>query len=361
MKRLVWILLLANILVFGWNRGWFERQPMPGAAGSAEQKDAEFLQPVPLALLRITADTSVKPQRASDAGPDGTEAAGTTPGVSADRPVSGGIGRPGPALPRTQSDVGGEPTAAGGVQAEKPANPIRPSGQDADGAMPSGLSHAGLADVFRPGRAMNAAASGQPDVHPESGQDERGQKSGERSGAPDDARNGRREDTALPGVPAIIELESGPEVCRRFAATEVAPAGELRLALESAGARVQEQRLQAGSSYLVYLPSASDEEQARQNLESVRAIGRDDAYIIRDEPFRLGISLGLYRHESAARVMVERLERAGEQRAVISARPPFQTRIVLQARWTGEDAVATAPQLARTLGERFGVAVEACE
>ena len=356
MKRLVWILLLANVLVFGWNRGWFERQPMSGAAGSAERQDPEFLRPVPLALLRTAAQAPVEPRRASKAGPDGAEAVGNASGASVDRPVSGGISRLVPALPRTPSEADGEAGAPGGAEIRGPL-----SGQGAGEAIPAEPPHAGLADAFSPGMVTNVTTAGQADVQAENGQDEGGQKTGERDDAPDDARNGRRVDTALPGVPAIVGPESGRAVCQRFAAAEAAPAAELRAALESAGAQVRQRQARIGSSYLVYLPPASDEERARQNLESVRAIGRDDAYIIRDEPFRLGISLGLYRHESAARVMVERLERAGEQRAVISARPPFQTRIVLQARWTGEDAAAAAPQLARMLGERFGAAVEACE
>ncbi|HEY0879550.1 MAG TPA: hypothetical protein VGE10_13970, partial [Zeimonas sp.] len=49
MTRLVLILLLANALMFGWNRGWFDGTG--GAAGGPAEENAHRLRPVPLSRL----------------------------------------------------------------------------------------------------------------------------------------------------------------------------------------------------------------------------------------------------------------------------------------------------------------------
>jgi len=47
MRRLVVALVLANLLVFGWNRGWFDG----GGDLSSREENAERLRPVPLSRL----------------------------------------------------------------------------------------------------------------------------------------------------------------------------------------------------------------------------------------------------------------------------------------------------------------------
>src|SRR5690606_20178942 len=138
---------------------------------------------------------------------------------------------------------------------------------------------------------------------------------------------------------AALPAPAVPAVCRAFAPIDEERAQALQAALEQSGARVDARRIEQGASYLVYLPPADSVEEAQQNLLDARRIGRDDAFVIQDGPMRMAISLGLFRFESAARVMVEQLVRAGETRALIAPRPPIQVRIALQARWwTAEDA-----------------------
>lgn len=323
MKRIVFILLMANLLFYGWNRGWFESPPVSDTGDPASLQDPEFLQPVPLMLLQAD-----------------------------------------PALPETPSGAG---DGEAGASSADSGSRLMPPGREASTPMHSEPLQAGRADAEGPLTEMVATAAGDSDAQPEDEEKEAERKeaedrAGEQGSEPVDTDSGGPAGTGLPVAPALISQESGFAICWSFAATEPASAGELRAALEDSGAQVQEHRVETGSSYLVHLPAAADEQQARQNLESVRAIGREDAFIIREEPFRLGISLALFRHESAAQSMIDRLERAGEHRAVISARPPFQSLIALRARWTHEDAAASsAPQTVRTLGERFGVAVRECE
>lgn len=314
MKRLVLILLMANALFFGWNRGWFELRSGPGDIGTGGP-DPEFLRPVPLASLRAAAENSVDPSPDGAAIPDGSKPVSDGAGVQQEQPAPDRIRRFAPPAPRTPADASsgtGEAWEAAGGRGGHPANGVASPGPDVDLAATPGVS----------------------------------------------AVNGTNASDGETVTPAI---GPGLTICQDFAVLEPVPAGELRGALEASGAQVQERRTEVGSSYLVYLPPAADEEQARQNLESARAIGRDDAFIIRDEPFLLGISLALFRHESAAQAMIRRLERAGERRAVLSARPPFQPRIALQALWMNDDDADAVAQLVRALGDRFGVAVQDCE
>lgn len=165
--------------------------------------------------------------------------------------------------------------------------------------------------------------------------------------------------TSTPADPSASSsaLAVTPVVCRAFPLLDEERAAALRGALEQSGASVDERRIEQGASYLVYLPPAENSAQAQQRLVELRRIGRDDAFVIQDGPMRLAISLGLFRFESAARVMVDQLARAGETRAQIAPRPPIQVRIALQARWSQADAGA----IATMLGAQFDAPARDCD
>lgn len=163
-----------------------------------------------------------------------------------------------------------------------------------------------------------------------------------------------------PAEPSPISASRPPTlsaVCRSFAALDEERAQALRGALEASGARIEAQRIEQGSSYLVYLPPALTPAAAQQRLVELQRIGRDDAFVIQDGPLRLAVSLALFRFETAARTMVEQLQRAGETRARILARPPFQVRVRLRAEWSQGDAAG----IASMLGAQFDVPVRDCE
>src|SRR5690606_13559559 len=104
----------------------------------------------------------------------------------------------------------------------------------------------------------------------------------------------------------------------------------LREALEAAGARVESTRIEQAANYLVYLPPADTVAEAQRRLNELRRIGQEDAFVIQDGPLRLAVSVGFFRAEEPARVLVARLEALGETRLRIAPRGAVTTRVRLQ-------------------------------
>lgn len=315
MRRLVLILLLANVLLFGWNRGWFDARD--GEAGV--ERNAHRLRPVPLARLEPAAPASTPPAAAQSGAAASTQAP-ALPSPATDASPSAAVSAP-PGL------------AAGAPPVRSPEGPgasVAPAPTPAEAASPP-----------------QASTSSAPEAP--------AQGSSGASGAPSGDDPVSRTPFAEPSA-AAAPSPFTPVVCRAFSPIDEERARALQGALEQSGARVDAQRIEIGSSYLVYLPPAATVEEAHQRLLDARRIGRDDAFVIQDGPLRMAISLGLFRFESAARAMVAQLERAGETRAVVAPRPPMQVRVALQAAWAQEGAEA----IATMLGAQFDVAVRDC-
>lgn len=300
MRRLLLVLVLANVLMFGWSRGWFDGGTGSSAIGTEE--NAHRLRPVPLSRLE-------SPKRT----PAQTATQGTAPATARSTAVEHA---PSPnAAPQVQ------PQAQSSSQSSQAAAPER-----APGPQPAAESSAPAAsDDSQP------APGNAPAPFP---------------------------DTLAPTASeaAGFAVSSVPAVCRAFAPIDEERAQALQAALEQSGARVEARRIEQGASYLVYLPPAASVEEAQQNLLDARRIGREDAFVIQDGPMRMAVSLGLFRFESAARVMVDQLVRAGETRALIAPRPPIQVRIALQARWSESEAGA----IATMLGAQFDAPARDC-
>lgn len=261
MRRLIVLLVFANLLVFAWARGWFapwlpaEREPHL----VREQINAERVR-----VLRV-------------------------------EPVT---------LPGAGGAAAGEPGAGQPVEGAGAGNPA--AGAPAAGA-PAAGAPAGSA-------AASGAASGGTGVFAGSG-------------------------TAVGGgAPA--------GACLLFAALDEDRARRLREALEGAGAAVSAQRSEQGASYLVYVQPADSMADAQRRLADLRRVGLTDVFLMQDGPFRLGISLGLFRTEEAARTLVSRIGDLGVPGVRIAARPPFTVRVRLQARWPDARGATAATALA---------------
>ncbi|MBW7925350.1 MAG: hypothetical protein H3C59_11475 [Burkholderiaceae bacterium] len=281
MRRLLLVLVLANVLMFGWNRGWFD------GAGDlpSREENADRLRPVPLSRLEPPASPE--------------------PSASPEQPAS----LPPPARAGAERNAVAPPAA--------PARPAAPPGASSPGSSSAASS---APPAVLPAAPTAPAAPSPAPV------------------APPDPSTASAASPASAGVVA-------PVACRAFPPLDEDRAPALRGALEQSGATVNERRIEQGASYLVYLPPADSAAQAQQRLAELRRIGRDDAFVIQDGPMRLAISLGLFRFESAARAMVDQLARAGETRAQVAPRPPIQVRIALQARWPQAEAPAIANML----------------
>jgi len=288
MRRLLLTLVLANVLVFGWARGWFGGAG--GSPGIGPEENAHRLRPVPLSRLVVTEH----PAAATDPAPPSRT---QTPEQAPTAPPP-----PQPQAPTPQSTT---------IEPRSPQ--VLPAGPEAREPAPA--------------RSADTAAPVSPETQAESATE------------------------VFATSPAVASI-----VCRAFAPIDEERALALREALEQSGARVDAQRIEQGASYLVYLPPAASVDEAQQNLLDARRIGRDDAFVIQDGPLQLAVSLGLFRFESTARVMVEQLVRAGETRALVAPRPPIQVRIALQASWSAPGAA----ELASMLGAQFDASVRDC-
>lgn len=166
--------------------------------------------------------------------------------------------------------------------------------------------------------------------------------------------------TDAPGTLGSVAGERSGEIvasiCRAYGPTDEERAARLREALEASAANVDMQRSELGASYLVYVPPSATFADAQQRLADLRRIGRDDAFLIQEGQYRLGISLGVFRAESVARAFATQVAEAGEPEVQVAARPPIQVRVRLQARWSepGAESIATM------LGAQFDLPVREC-
>lgn len=318
--RLLVALLVANAIVFAWGRGWLgstaggDREP----AMLEQQHDAERLRSVPLSRLQERG--APKPVRR-----------GTTPGAGATSTVTPPAGAPAGPAPTTATTA----TPASSTTAT-PASPPT----TASGSIP----------VLPPPGASGASSSQSSQSSPSSQLSQSSQSSQSSPSSPD-ARPGTDGSAANGRSGEIVA-----SVCRAYGPTDEERAARLREALETSGATVDAQRTEQGASYLVFIPPSATFAAAQERLADLRRIGRDDAFLIQDGQYRLGISLGVFRAESVARAFVAQLAEAGESGAQVAPRPPIQVRVRLQARWNDPGAES----MASMLGAQFDLAAREC-
>jgi len=136
-----------------------------------------------------------------------------------------------------------------------------------------------------------------------------------------------------PVVLACTEIGNfGPEEAKRFSA---------ELASLSLGDRVKQRALQEVASHMVYIPPQADKESADKKAGELRKLGVEDFFIIQDNSsLRWGISLGVFRHEEAARTHLAALTQKGVRSARIGQRTVTSSQVAFQVRELDEDAKA---------------------
>ncbi|HZW23519.1 SPOR domain-containing protein [Noviherbaspirillum sp.] len=136
-----------------------------------------------------------------------------------------------------------------------------------------------------------------------------------------------------PVVLACTEIGNfPPDEAKRFSA---------ELASLSLGDRVKQRALQEVASHMVYIPPQADKEGADKKAGELRALGVEDFFIIQDNSsLRWGISLGVFRHEEAARAHLAALTRKGVRSARIGQRTVTSSQVAFQLRELDEDAKA---------------------
>lgn len=123
-----------------------------------------------------------------------------------------------------------------------------------------------------------------------------------------------------------------PAEARRFSA---------ELAALSLGDRVKQRALQEVVSHMVYIPPQADREGAEQKAGELRSLGINDFFIIQDSPnLRWGISLGVFKHEEAARAHLAALSQKGVRSARVGQRTVTSSLVAFQIRELDEDTKA---------------------
>lgn len=141
-----------------------------------------------------------------------------------------------------------------------------------------------------------------------------------------------------PVVLACTEIGNfSPDEAKRFT-TEIAAL--------SLGERVKQRALQEVSSHIVYIPPQADKEGAEKKAGELRRLGVDDFFIIQDNsPMRWGISLGVFKHEEAARAHLAALGQKGVRSARIGQRMATSSQVAFQVRELDEDAKAALDKI----------------
>lgn len=121
----------------------------------------------------------------------------------------------------------------------------------------------------------------------------------------------------------------GPEDAKRFSA---------ELASLSLGDRVKQRALQEVANHMVYIPPQADKEGAEKKAGELRKLGVEDFFIIQDNsPMRWGISLGVFKHEDAARTHLASLNQKGVRSARIGQRTVTSSQVAFQVRELDEE------------------------
>ncbi len=124
----------------------------------------------------------------------------------------------------------------------------------------------------------------------------------------------------------------GPDDAKRFSA---------ELASLSLGDRVKQRALQEVANHMVYIPPQADKEGAEKKAGELRKLGVEDFFIIQDNsPMRWGISLGVFKHEDAARTHLAALNQKGVRSARIGQRTVTSSQVAFQVRDLDEDGKA---------------------
>ncbi|WP_019142144.1 SPOR domain-containing protein [Noviherbaspirillum massiliense] len=108
---------------------------------------------------------------------------------------------------------------------------------------------------------------------------------------------------------------------------------EAQVAAVSDSLKLSQRSVQEAATHIVYMPSQGSKAGAEKKAEELRRLGIKDFYIIQDNSdLRWGISLGVFRHEEAARAQLASLAQKGVRSARIGERTVAVKTVAFQVR-----------------------------
>jgi hypothetical protein len=126
---------------------------------------------------------------------------------------------------------------------------------------------------------------------------------------------------AVPATAAVAAaMPPGCTEIGNFTADE-AQRFSVRLASLDLGERLSQHAVQETVTHIVYIPPQGDKDGADRKAGELRRLGIKDFFVIQDDsPLRWGISLGVFKQESAARAHLASLNQKGVHSARIGTR-----------------------------------------
>lgn len=139
------------------------------------------------------------------------------------------------------------------------------------------------------------------------------------------------EDTAGP-APALVEapvVATAPATsCFVWSALSEAQADALSRRLRRSGADPERSRSDTPNSWWVRIPAQGSRTQAERRADELRALGVKDLFIVQEPgPTQYAISLGVFKTERRARVLLNQLRNQGVRNAGVEARMTTRYRV----------------------------------
>jgi hypothetical protein len=128
---------------------------------------------------------------------------------------------------------------------------------------------------------------------------------------------------------------------------------EAKLAALALGTKVTKRPVREVATHIVYIPPLPDLEAAEKKAGELRRLGVTDYYIIQDNSnLRMGISLGVFKQEEAARDQLAKLNQKGVRSARIGERTVSTNMIAFQLRDLDASARDSVDKLLATFPKR---------
>lgn len=128
--------------------------------------------------------------------------------------------------------------------------------------------------------------------------------------------------------PAVAAAAKPAGVCVAWTGLANNEADALDARLAAAGATGVRSRVEIPSSWWVRVPPQISKEQAERRVQELRQLGVTDTYIVQDAgPSQFAVSLGLFKTENRARLMLSQLSAKGVRNAGVEARTTSTYRV----------------------------------
>jgi hypothetical protein len=116
---------------------------------------------------------------------------------------------------------------------------------------------------------------------------------------------------SAPAAPVPAVTAAAPSVCLLVPARDAAQAETIEQQLAAGGVSFERTQKGATQGFVVYEPARASSAETQRRVEQLQSGGIRDVYVLQGGPYRLAISLGYFRSEATARVLLAQLAAKG--------------------------------------------------